>query len=103
FPADFELRASGVEGVDQVSGVGIRAVRFEPAGARQARTVAVILVDPMRFEPDTGFGRLQYIAGQGDEHSGFASLRRGGEVLAANTIRDRFGLGTGDTARLRTD
>ena len=103
FPADFELRAAGVEGVDQVSGVGIRAVRFEPEGARQARTVAVILVDPLRFEPEVGFGRLQFIAGQGDERVGFEALRRGGEVLAANTIRDRFGVGIGDTVRLRTD
>ena len=103
FPADFELRAASVEGVDQVSGVGIRAVRFEPEGARRARTVAVILVDPLRFQPDTGFGKLQYIAGQGDERVGFESLRRGGEVLAANTIRDRFGIGIGETARLRTD
>ena len=103
FPPDFELRASTVEGVDQVSGVGIRAVRFEPEGVRQARTVAVILVDPERFEPETGFGRLQYIAGQGDDRQGYEALRRGGMVLAANTIRDRFGLGVGDAARLRTD
>ena len=103
FPADFEPRAVVVEGVDQVSGVGLRAVRFEAEGARQARTVAVILVDPERFHPDTGFGRLQYIGGQGDPRQGYESLARGGEVLAANTIRDRFGVGVGDAARLRTD
>ena len=103
FPSDFEARAQQVEGMDQVSGVGLRAVRFEPEGARQARTVALILVDPERFEPTGGFGRLQYINGMGDDEQGYQTLRAGGRVLAANTIYDRFGVGVGDSVRLRTD
>jgi hypothetical protein len=86
-----------------VSGVGVRVVRYEPEGVPRGRSVVVVLVDPARFDPDGGFGRLQYIRGQGDDRSGHASLARGGEVLAANTIRDRFGVGVGDVARLRTD
>jgi putative ABC transport system permease protein len=103
FPADFEARAGAVDGVDQVSGVGVRVVRYEPEGVPRGRTVVVVLVDPARFDPESGFGRLQYIRGQGDDESGYASLLRGGEVLVANTIRDRFGVGVGDEARLRTD
>lgn len=103
FPASFEARAAAVAGMDQVSGVGIRAVRFEPENAPRARTVALVLVDPARFDPESGFGSLQYIQGQGDGSRGHEALERGGIVLAANTIRDRFGLGVGDTARLRTD
>jgi putative ABC transport system permease protein len=102
FPADFETRAGAVEGVDQVSGVGVRVVRYEPEGVPRGRTVVIVLVDPARFDPDTGFGRLQYIRGQGDDLGGYEALRRG-EVLAANTIRDRFGVGVGDEVRLRTD
>lgn len=103
FPTDFEARAVSVAGVGEVSGVGLRAVRFEPEGARTGRTVAVILVDPARFDPEAGFGRFQFIEGQGDDRSGFEALARGGMVLAANTIRDRFGVGVGDHVRLRTD
>ncbi|MDF1523304.1 MAG: ABC transporter permease [Trueperaceae bacterium] len=103
FPADFEARAATVPGVDQVSGVGLRVVRYEPEGVPRGRTVALVLVDPARFDPAAGFGSLQYISGQGDAARGFEALQRGGVVLAANTIRDRFGVGVGDTARLRTD
>jgi len=103
FPADFEARAAEIEGIDQVSGVGVRVVRYEPEGVPRGRSVVVVLVDPARFDPERGFGRLQYIQGQGDDRSGHAALARGGEVLAANTIRDRFGVGVGDVARLRTD
>ena len=103
FPSDFESRATAVVGIDQVSGVGLRAVRFEPEGVRQARTVALILVDPARFEPDRGFGRLQYISGMGNDEQGYQTLRAGGRVIAANTIHDRFGIGVGDDVRLRTD
>lgn len=103
FPSDFEPRALQVAGIDQVSGIGLRAVRFEPQGARQARTVAVVLVDPERFEPTRGFGRLQYISGMGDDQRGYQTLAAGGQVLAANTIVDRFGVGVGDSVRLRTD
>jgi putative ABC transport system permease protein len=103
FPSDFETRAATVPGVDQVSGVGLRVVRYEPEGVPRGRTVALVLVDPARFDPAAGFGSLQYISGQGDAARGFEALQRGGVVLAANTIRDRFGVGVGDTARLRTD
>jgi putative ABC transport system permease protein len=103
FPNEFEARAAEILGIDQVSGVGLRAVRFEPEGARQARTIALILVDPQRFNPEGGFGRLQYIAGMGDDRSGYETLAAGGRVLAANTIHDRFGVGVGDSVRLRTD
>lgn len=103
FPTDFETRAAAVDGVDQVSGVGLRVVRFEPEGVPRGRTVAIVLVDPSRFDPDGGFGTLQFIQGQGDARRGFEALAGGGVVLAANTIRDRFGVGVGDAARLRTD
>ncbi len=103
FPAGFEERAAAVPGVDQVSGVGLRVVRFEPEGQPRGRTVVVILVDPARFAPGTGFGAMQYIQGQGDPQSGYQALLQGGQLLAANTIHDRFGLGVGDTARMRTD
>ncbi len=103
FPNDFEARAAQVDGVDQASGVGLRVVRYEPEGVPRGRTVALVLVDPARFDPTAGFGSLQYISGQGDAATGYAALLEGGAVLAANTIRDRFGVGLGDTARLRTD
>jgi putative ABC transport system permease protein len=103
FPADFERRAGEVEGMDVVSGVGLRVVRYEPEGVPRGRSVVLVFVDPERFDPEEGFGTLQYISGQGDDRSGYEALVRGGTVLAANTIRDRFGVGVGDTARLRTD
>jgi putative ABC transport system permease protein len=103
FAADFAERAAAIEGVDAVSGVGLRIVRFEPEGIERPRSVVLVFVDPERFHPETGFGTLQYIAGQGDDLRGYEALRSGGRVLAANTIRDRFGLGVGDAARLRSD
>jgi putative ABC transport system permease protein len=103
FPADFERAAGEVEGVDVVSGVGLRVVRYEPEGVPRGRSVVIVFVDPQRFDPDEGFGTLQYISGQGDDRRGFGALSRGGVVLAANTIRDRFGVGVGDSARLRSD
>ncbi len=103
FAADFEARASAVDGIEAVSGVGLRIVRYEPEGVPRGRSVVVVLVDPERFDPATGFGTLQYVSGQGDARRGYEALARGGTVLAANTIRDRFGVGVGDDARLRTD
>jgi putative ABC transport system permease protein len=103
FPEGFEGRAAEVAGIDQVSGVGLRVVRYEPEGVPRGRTVVIVLVDPLRFDPAEGFGSLQFIQGQGDARRGFEALARGGTVLAANTIRDRFDVGVGDVARLRTD
>lgn len=104
FPADFETTVpEAVPGVDAVSGVGIRIVRFQPAGDARARSIALVLVDPTRFEPNSGFGRFQYIPGHGNDEEGFRSLAAGGEVLIANTLRDRFDIGQGDLIELRTD
>ena len=103
FPPDFETSAATVDGIDMVSGVGLRAVRFEPADAERGRTVAVVLVDAERFHPDSGFGSFQFTPGEGDPLSAYRALRDGGAVLAANTVHERFGVGTGDSVRLRTN
>ena len=104
FPADFETRiAEEVPEIDAVSGVGVRIVRFEPENQPRARSVALVLVDPERFNPEAGFGRFQYIEGEGDNLKGYEALRAGGKVLAANTIKDRFGVQTGDEVSLRTN
>ena len=103
FPAGFETEApQRVEGLDQVSGVGLRVVRLDPRTDVRARSIALVLVDPERFHPETGFGRFQYIQGQGDAEQIYAALQNG-EVLVANTIHDRLGIGRGDTVSLRTD
>jgi putative ABC transport system permease protein len=78
-------------------------VRFQPGGDARARSIALVLVDPRRFEPEDGFGRFQYIPGQGSDEAGYRSLSAGGEVLVANTLRDRFDIDQGDTVELRTD
>jgi putative ABC transport system permease protein len=65
--------------------------------------VAIILVDPARFDPVRGFGRFQYIEGLGNDQIGFETLQRGGALLAANTILERFGVGPGDQVQLRSD
>lgn len=102
FPADFAARAEAIEGVSVVSGVKITAVRFlQPGGDTRGRAVALVLVDPSRFNPHGGFGRFQYLPGQGNDQIGFAALEAG-EVLVANTMRDRYGLQRGDTIELRT-
>lgn len=103
FPDSFAQHArERVPGLDAVSGVGVRIVRFQPEGGERARSIALILVDPARFEPGEGFGTFQYIEGQGDHERGYRALASGDEVLIANTLRDRFGLGVGDTIELRT-
>jgi len=102
FPDDFEQRAAAIKGVDQVSGVGIRVVRFQPDDQARGRSVALILVDPARFDPEVGFGSFQYIQGQGDAHSGHAALTSEDGVLIASTMQERFGLGVGDEIDLRT-
>ncbi|MCA9839040.1 MAG: ABC transporter permease [Trueperaceae bacterium] len=104
FPQDFEATAKeAIPELDQVSGVGLRIVRFQPDGQSQGRSVVIILVDPERFNPVDGFGRFQYIDGQGSNELGYEALVAGGKVLAANTIHDRFGVNTGDTVSLRTN
>ncbi len=102
FPDDFAERAEALPGVDVASGVKITAVRFlQDEQDRRGRAVALVLVDPERFEPSTGFGRFQYIPGEGDDLTTYRALRAG-EVLVANTMKDRYGIGTGDTITLRT-
>lgn len=102
FPDDFALRAEAVPGVDVASGVGIRVVRFESEAQPRGRSVALVLADPARFDPETGFGAFQYVAGQGDDESGYAGLAGGDAVLVANTMHDRHGFEVGDTISLRT-
>jgi putative ABC transport system permease protein len=104
FPFDFEtLAKEKVPELNEVSGIGIRIVRFEPENQPKGRSVALVLVDPERFNPETGFGKFQYIEGQGDNISGYEALKQGGQVIAANTIRDRFNVSKGDIVRLRTN
>jgi len=111
FPEAFASRvAAEVPKIAEVSGVGLRIVRFTPeapntedgAGRTRGSSVALVLVDPERFNPDTGFGRFQFIPGQGDAEDAYATLKAGGQVLAANTIHDRYGVSQGDTVTLRT-
>ncbi|MEJ2287879.1 MAG: ABC transporter permease [Deinococcales bacterium] len=103
FPADFETKAQQLPGVQVASGVGIRVVRFEPKNSDgRGRSIALILVDAQRFNPVGGFGRFQYIQGQGNNREGYQALSKGGEVLVANTMRDKYGIQKGDTIRLRT-
>ena len=120
FPEDFAARiAAEVPEVAEVSGVGVRVVRFTPEASSaedgtgdsakdsadrtrgRGSSVALVLVDPERFNPDTGFGRFQFIPGQGDAEDAYATLKAGG-VLAANTVSDRYGVFQGDTVTLRT-
>lgn len=102
FPSDFATRAEAIAGVDVASGVKITAVRFlQSAEDTRGRSVALVLVDPERFDPNGGFGRFQYLPGQGDDETGYEALRAG-EVLIANTMRDRYGIVKGDTIELRT-
>jgi putative ABC transport system permease protein len=104
FPADFEAASlEAVPELEQVSGVGVRIVRFEPENQEKGRSVALVLADAERFNPETGFGKFQYIEGQGNNQEGYEALKAGGYVLAANTIRDRFGVNKGDTVSLRTN
>lgn len=114
FPDDFVKRAGAVPGVDVVSGVKITAVRFRESvdsklstdtpptpTDNRGRSVALVLVDPERFNPQGGFGHFQYLPGQGDDEAGYRALVDG-QMLVANTMRDRYGLGRGDSLELRT-
>ncbi|MDZ7800590.1 MAG: FtsX-like permease family protein [Trueperaceae bacterium] len=103
FPETFAERARAVEGIDVVSGVGLRAVRFRPEDQPRGRTVALVLVDTDRFHPDEGFGRFQYVQGQGDDRAGYQALTSPDGVLAASTMRRRFDLGVGSEVELRTE
>jgi putative ABC transport system permease protein len=104
FPADFEQKATEtIPDLDAISGVGLRVVRFEPPNQPKGRSVVIILVDPERFNPDSGFGKFQYIEGEGNNLEGYNALKAGGKVLAANTIHDRFKVSTGDKVSLRTN
>ena len=125
FPEDFETQVyDAVPSINAASGVGVRIVRFlSEEDARDTtqnttqstaqnttdrrrrptgRSVALVLVDPERFDPDTGFGRFQFISGQGDAQDAYDTLTSNNEVLAANTMLDRFGIEQGDTVQLRT-
>jgi len=102
FPPDFGARAEAVPGVDVASGVGIRLVRFVSDEQPRGRSIAVVLADPGRFDPETGFGSLQYIPGHGDPVSGHAALASGDAVLVSNTMLDRHGFDVGGTIALRT-
>src|SRR5690625_1426855 len=101
FPDDFEDEVlAAVSGVEVASGVAFNAIRFEPPEGR-ARTVALILVDASRFDPENGFGSFQFYRSQGTLEQAHAALARG-EVLIASSIQERFGLGVGDSISLRT-
>src|SRR5690606_41315648 len=102
FPPDFAERAEAVPGVDVASGVGIRLVRFRSAEQPSGRSIAVVLAEPSRFDPESGFGRLQYIPGRGDPVRGHAALERGDAVLVSNTMLDTHGFDVGGTISLRT-
>ncbi len=101
FPSGFEKRVHElIPEIDQTSGVGIRVVRYSPKNQKRKRTVAIILVDPERFNPKTGFGEFQYLSG--NNKLGYLALKEGGKVLAANTMHDRFGINVSDKVSLRT-
>lgn len=121
FPEDFATQVyDAVPSINVASGVGVRIVRFVPEDQDQTQTqaedqdspsrrrgpagrsVALVLVDPERFDPETGFGRFQFISGQGDAQDAYDTLTTEGQVLAANTMLDRFGIEQGDTVELRT-
>ncbi len=106
FPQDFEPEVlRKVPDIVETSGVGVRVVRFQPQAdgpdAARGRSVALVLVDPERFNPETGFGSFQYLSGQGDADAGYETLKSGG-VLAASTLRERFGVAASDRVSLRT-
>lgn len=103
FPDDFVLEATQqVPEVNVISGVGIRAIRYLPEGLSNGRTVALVLIDPERFNPDGGFGSFQHIRDQGNALTSYEALKQGGSVLAANTIREKFRVELGSNVKLRT-
>ncbi len=102
FPVTFEEDARSLAAIDNVSGVGIRAVRYLPGGEARARSIALVLANPERFHPDLGFGAFQYVDGQGDPTTGYEVLRDPDRVLISSTLQERFDLEVGDTLSLRT-
>ncbi len=102
FPPGFGVEAERVEGVAIASGVGIKVVRYLDDPEGRGRSVALVLAEADRFDPRVGFGRFQYLPGQGDDVTGYQALLRPDAVLVANTIRDRYGVQAGDTMTLRT-
>ena len=103
FPDGFALEvAQQIPEIDVISGVGIRVVRYLPEGVPNGRTVALVLIDPERFNPDSGFGSFQYIRDQGNALTGYEALKQGGAVLAANTIHEKFSVALGSNVKLRT-
>lgn len=102
FPDGFEEQAmAAVPGMEAVSGVGLNAIRFEPPDGSRARTVALVLADPERFHPETGFGEFQYYRSRAPQGGSYEVLLRG-EVLVASVLTERFGIQVGDTISLRT-
>ena len=103
FPEDFKEEAlNALPELSSASGVGVRMVRLEPQGAERARSVALVLVEPERFNPDEGFGRFQFVTGQGNNHIGYETLQAGGKLLAANTLLERFDIQQGSVVSIRT-
>lgn len=96
FAADVRQRVPEIE---TVSGVGVRVVRFEPEGDLPARSVALILVEAERFHPERGFGGFQFL--EGSPQAGYDTLAAG-QLLAANTVSERFHLRQGSRVSLRT-
>src|SRR5699024_783828 len=94
FPGDFAERVrAGADEVDVVSAVAFNGLRFQPAEGR-ARTVALVLVEPARFEPGQGIGSFQFYRGQGTKEGAWRTLEEGG-ILIASSIQERFGLKAG--------
>lgn len=103
FPKGFKERAlDALPELSGASGVGVRVVRLEPEGAERARSVALVLVEPERFNPDEGFGSFQFVTGQGDNQVGYETLKAGGKLLAASTLLERFDIQQGSVVSIRT-
>lgn len=103
FPDSFAHKAAAaVPELDVISGVALNVIRFEPEGEVRPRSIALLLVEPERFAPDGGFGRFQFLEGQGNQAQAYEALRDESGVLVAGTMMERFGLQRGDVISLRT-
>ncbi|UCH27418.1 MAG: FtsX-like permease family protein [Trueperaceae bacterium] len=104
FPHGFEKQArDALPAIEAMSGVAVRVVRFRSEAFARGKSISLVLVDPARFDPQTGFGKFQYLPGQGDHSSGHRALTEGERLLAGNTMRERFDLERGSQVELRTD